>query len=275
MTDPYFLDRNLVAGVDLFFIQTNFLGTEPYDEKRVGFACAPAMISTIICARSGAIRWSIANRLQRGSRRQPLIVQEQGYTLLSQISQVHHARPPRQQGRPAYRLSRCTSVPTSPDLAAMRSFVRSNVNGQYYIPLDRFTGNSDWGVTFDRQCRLPVESGRQEQIIDRFFLGGDNLRGFQIGGAGPHDAITGDPLGGRFIWTQSTELHYPLPSRPISVLSGRAFVDVGASPRRASSTKAACQAREWPALPDLCLCRPTRRRRCRHVVAYPVRSDKC
>ena len=37
VTDPYFLDRNLVTGGDLFFVQTNFLGTEPYDEKRVGF----------------------------------------------------------------------------------------------------------------------------------------------------------------------------------------------------------------------------------------------
>ena len=38
VTDPYFLDRNLVAGIDVFLIQTNFLGTEPYDERRAGFA---------------------------------------------------------------------------------------------------------------------------------------------------------------------------------------------------------------------------------------------
>ena len=37
ITDPYFLDRNLVAGVDMFLIQTNYLGTEPYDERRAGF----------------------------------------------------------------------------------------------------------------------------------------------------------------------------------------------------------------------------------------------
>src|SRR6202790_507325 len=36
VTDPYFLDRNLVAGFDLFLIQTNYLGTEPYDERRIG-----------------------------------------------------------------------------------------------------------------------------------------------------------------------------------------------------------------------------------------------
>ncbi len=38
VTDPYFLDRNLVAGTDVFLIQTDYLGTEPYDERREGFA---------------------------------------------------------------------------------------------------------------------------------------------------------------------------------------------------------------------------------------------
>ena len=35
-------------------------------------------------------------------------------------------------------------------------------------------------------------------------------------------------LGGRFIWTQSTELRFPLPISPDLGLSGRTFVDVGA-----------------------------------------------
>src|SRR6202035_3696841 len=38
IADPYFLDRSLVAGADVFLIQTNFLGTQPYDERRAGFA---------------------------------------------------------------------------------------------------------------------------------------------------------------------------------------------------------------------------------------------
>jgi outer membrane protein insertion porin family len=73
------------------------------------------------------------------------------------------------------------------------------------------------------------ELGGKDLIIDRFFLGGDNLRGFQTGGAGPHDVTSGDPLGGRFIWTQSSELRFPLPGIPKDIgLTGRAFVDVGA-----------------------------------------------
>jgi outer membrane protein insertion porin family len=106
-------------------------------------------------------------------------------------------------------------------------FIRASANGQYFIPLDRFTGNSDWGIALTASTGYLFNEGQQENIIDRFFLGGDNLRGFEIGGAGPHDGITGDPIGGRFIWTQSTELRFPLPVSHDLGLSGRAFVDVG------------------------------------------------
>ena len=61
VTDPYFLDRNLVAGADMFLINTNYLGTEPYDEKPCRLrACVSATLSTNICGRPGATRWSIA-----------------------------------------------------------------------------------------------------------------------------------------------------------------------------------------------------------------------
>ena len=61
---------------------------------------------------------------------------------------------------------------------------------------------------------------------------GDNLRGFLDGGVGPHSFPTStfpasDSLGGRFIYTQSTTLNFPLPLGPDLGLSGRYFVDTG------------------------------------------------
>ena len=72
-----------------------------------------------------------------------------------------------------------------------------------------------------------ISFGYNEKIIDRFFLGGDNLRGFQTGGVGPHSTTTGDSIGGRFMWTQSTELRFPLPVSTDLGITGRAFVDIG------------------------------------------------
>ncbi len=226
VTDPYFLDRNLVAGTDVFLIQTNYLGTQPYDEKRVGFALRAGYDFNEYLRQIWS--YSLVGRTvyNIAAGASPFITQLSGYTLLSQVSQaisLDH-RDSKIDPHAGYLAS------VGADFAGLGGnahFVRTNVNGQYFLPLDRLTGNSDWGIAITGSSGYLFNLGRQEQIIDRFFLGGDNLRGFQIGGAGPHDSVTGDPLGGRFIWTQSTELRFPLPISADIGLSGRAFVDVG------------------------------------------------
>jgi outer membrane protein insertion porin family len=226
VTDPYFLDRNLVVGGDLFFVQTNNLGTEPYDEKRVGFDVRGGYDFNEYLRQVWTYTLVGRTVFNVQSNASFFIAQEAGYTLLSQVSQaitLDH-RDSKVDPHTGYLLSWGTDIA---GLGGNAQFVRNNANGQYFIPLDRFTGNSDWGIALTASVGYLWNEGVQEQIIDRFFLGGDNLRGFEIGGAGPHDAITGDPLGGRFIWTQSTELHFPLPVSHDLGLSGRAFVDIG------------------------------------------------
>ncbi|MBV9252114.1 MAG: outer membrane protein assembly factor BamA [Acetobacteraceae bacterium] len=226
VTDPYFLDRNLIAGADVFAIQTNFLGTEPYDERRYGFALRLGYDFNEHLRQVWS--YSLVDRtvynIAPGSSF--YITQIAGTTLLSQVSQTLSLD---------YRDSKIDPhrgyiVDLGTDFAGVggnEHFVRTSLNGAYYIPLDRFTGTSDWGIKVGAGTGYLFNLGQQENIIDRFFLGGENLRGFQTGGAGPHDASTGNPLGGRFIWTQTTELRFPLPVSPDLGLSGRAFVDTG------------------------------------------------
>ena len=226
VTDPYFLDRNLVAGADVFLIQTNNLGTQPFDEKRIGFAVRMGYDFSEYLRQVWS--YSLVDRdvynIQQGAS--PFITQIAGYSLLSQVSQAitYDRRDSRIDPHTGYLVTVGTDVA---GLGGNANFVRFSTNGEYFIPFDRFTGNSDWGVSLTASAGYLWNEGQQENIIDRFFLGGDNLRGFEIGGAGPHDPVTGDPLGGRVIWTQSTELHYPLPISADIGLSGRAFVDVG------------------------------------------------
>ena len=119
-------------------------------------------------------------------------------------------------------------------------FIRTNVNGAYYIPLEQYFGDPEWGIKLAASTGYLAFLGGRELIIDRFFLGGDNLRGFQTGGAGPHDARTRDPLGGRFIWTQTTELRFPMPVSPDLGLSGRAFIDIGSLSLASFRNNSAC-----------------------------------
>jgi outer membrane protein insertion porin family len=239
ITDPYFLDRNLVVGGDLFLVQTNNLGTEPYDEKRVGFDMRAGYDFNDYLRQVWS--YTLVGRTVFNVQTDAsfFIAQEAGYTLLSQVSQaitLDH-RDSKIDPHSGYQLTWGTDVA---GLGGNSQFVRNNVSGQYFIPLDRLTGNSDWGIALTGSMGYLWNEGVQEQIIDRFYLGGDNLRGFQVGGAGPHDAVTGDPLGGRFIWTQSTELRFPLPVSPDLGLSGRAFVDVGGLTQASFQNDAIC-----------------------------------
>lgn len=228
VTDPYFLDRNLVAGVDAFLIQTNYLGTEPYDEKRAGFALRAGYDFNEHLRQVWS--YSLVDRdvYNVYSTASPFILNESGTTLLSQASQVITLdyRDSRIYPRSGYVIELGTDLA---GLGGDARFVRGNINAAYYIPLERLLGNPDWGIKLGASTGyMSLLNGGREEIIDRFFLGGDNLRGFETGGAGPHDAVTGDPLGGRFIWTQTTELRFPLPVSPDLGITGRAFVDVGA-----------------------------------------------
>jgi outer membrane protein insertion porin family len=228
VTDPYFLDRNLVAGFDLFLIQTDYLGTEPYDERRLG---GDLRLGYDINEHLRQV-WSytlvdrdVFDVLTTSS---PLILNEAGWSLLSQVSQVITLdyRDSRLYPHSGWAMDFGTDYA---GLGGSVDFVRTNLDGAYYIPLDRLMNDDQWGIKISGGAGYMIElpQGR-DLIIDRFFLGGDNLRGFQTGGAGPHDANTGDPLGGRFLWTESQELRFPLPGVPRDIgLTGRAFVDVG------------------------------------------------
>ncbi len=226
ITDPYFQNRNLLLGGDVFLLNYNNLGTAPYNESRVGFSTRAGYNFTNHLQQvwNYQLVGRTVNNIVPGSS--PFIFDEAGYTLLSQVGQVLTLD---------YRDS--TIVPTSgyivslaTDLAGFggnAKFLRTRLDGAYYIPLERLLGDQ-WGIRLRASVGQLFPLGHQEQIIDRFFLGGDNLRGFQTGGAGPHDTIADDSLGGRFIWTESNQLNFPLPVSPDLGLSGHVFADIGA-----------------------------------------------
>ena len=230
VTDPQFLDRNLAAGVDIFAIQRNLSTISSYQERRYGFAVRMGYEFNEYMRQNwtySLVQRDIYDILNTAS----LYVQEQaGTTLLSQLSTTlaYDRRDSRIDPQRGY------LVRLSGDLAGLGgdvSFVRGRVDGAYYIPLERLLGAREFQIVITGSMGALVPWGpvsNQDRIVDRFFLGGDNLRGFAIGGAGPRDISTGDSLGGRQIWTQSTEFRFPLPVPSELGLVGRAFVDFGA-----------------------------------------------
>ena len=228
VNDPYFLNRNLLLGGDAFLIQTNALGVEPYNERREG---GTVRLGYDVNEHLRQVwSYSLVNRTVFDVTTTDFYIRSQeGSSLLSQISQVVTLdyRDSRLAPHSGYLLSFGSDFA---GLGGNAHFVRTRVDGAYYIPLDFLTGNTDWGIALSAGTGYLFNLGYQESVIDRFYLGGDNLRGFELGGAGPHVVNADgsvDSVGGRFIWTQSTELRFPLPVPQDLGITGRTFVDVG------------------------------------------------
>ena len=229
VTDPYFLDRNLAAGFDLFNIRNNNQSIAAYSERRTGGALRLGYEFNDHLRQ--AWTYSLVDRnvynIQSGASL--YITNQAGASLLSQLGTTVTLD---------YRDSRTDPtaggiVRVGLDFAGLGGtarYVRSKVDGSYYVPLERFLGDDGYILALSAGAGYLAQLGREEKIIDRFFLGGDNLRGFQSGGAGPHavGAASIDSIGGRFIYTQTTEFRFPLPISADFGLTGRAFVDVGA-----------------------------------------------
>ncbi len=227
VTDPYFLDRNLAAGADIFYIQRNLQQIAQYNERRAGFALRAGYAFNERMRQSWT--YSLVNRevFDVASTASIYIQDQAGTTLLSQLSQTltYDVRDSFIDPRRGFVLRLGTDFA---GLGGDVAYFRTRVDGTYFIPLEQLLGDPDWVISISGSVGyLSDLFGKEERIIDRFFLGGENLRGFRIAGVGPRDINTGDSLGGRLLWTQSTELRFPLPLPAELGLVGRAFVDVG------------------------------------------------
>ncbi len=227
ITDPAFLDRNLAAGLDLFYIQRNLLTIARYRERRAGFAVRAGYAFNERLRQTWA--YTLTNReiFDISAGASPFVLEQRGETLLSQIGQTisydfrDSIIDPRRGG----------VVRLGTDFAGFGgdvAYLRTRLDGGYFFPLEAYFGDPDYVLSVSASVGyLQTLFNKRDRIVDRFFLGGENLRGFRIAGAGPRDLDTRDSLGGRFLWTQTTELRYPLPLPAELGLIGRAFVDVG------------------------------------------------
>ena len=227
LTDPYFLDRNLVAGIDLFHVVQNNVDLAQYRERRTGMTLRLGYQFSEHLRQ--LVTYSIVQRsvYDVGKLASLYVVDSAGQSLLSQagVTTTLDFRDSRLDPHKGWVIRLGNEFA---GLGGDARFIRTKIDSSYYIPLERWTGDPDWVIAVSGSFGALTTLGGREKIIDRFFLGGETLRGFQTGGVGPH-TITGtnDSIGGRFMWTQSTELRFPLPVSSDIGISGRAFVDIG------------------------------------------------
>ncbi len=232
VTDPYFLDRNLIAGADLFRTVTNSYtaaaASYSYSESSIGGDVRLGYRFNDHVRQSFTYTLSERDVYDVPTGSSLYVVDEEGVSSLSQISQTLTFDYVDDDLSPTSGVE----IDLTTDFAGAggsAKYIRLSPDIAYYVPLEHIFGDKAWVLKFSASAGdlIPI-LGYQDKIVDRFFLGGSSLRGFADGGVGPHDITYGDSLGGRLLWTQSTELHFPLPVSPDLGISGFAFVDVGA-----------------------------------------------
>lgn len=227
VTNPYFLGRNLIAGFDLFRTDSYNTSSYVFSERSIGADIRLGFRYNQHVSQAFTYTISTRDIYNITTNASLYILNEQGTSSLSQIGTTLKFDYLDDRLDP----TKGELFSLSGDLAGLggtAKYVRLQAKAAYYIPLKRLFGDKVWVLELDGHVGdiIGIE-GYKTLIADRFFLGGDNMLGFQQGGAGPHDTTYGNSLGGNFIWTQDTVLHFPLPVSPDLGVSGFAFADIG------------------------------------------------
>lgn len=222
-TEPYFLDRDLSAGVDLFRITRDNQDESSYDEQNtgIGFRLGYPLGERLRQRLSYTISETVIENVPTDASR--FIRDQEGERITSAIGQelLYDARDSRIQPTEGY------FVRFSTDLAGLGGdarFLRNRLGGGVYFPVFDQTVLSVLG-----EVGYIIGLGEDVFIADRFFLGGDSLRGFQPAGVGPRDISPGvdDALGGNRFARGSVELSFPIGLPEEFGVTGHTFSDFG------------------------------------------------
>ncbi|MCC6597384.1 MAG: outer membrane protein assembly factor BamA [Alphaproteobacteria bacterium] len=221
-TEPYFLDRDVSAGADLFYVTRDLQDESSFDQKRTGGALR---LGYPLSERwRQTLRYRVeSNEIENVSSNASRFIQEQeGKRDTFALSQ-----------RTTYDNRDSTIFPTEgllywldtevSGLGGDSKYVSGKTGLSYYYPLyDQVVLNALGEVG-------AIEGYGDENVAinERFFIGGNTLRGFENSGIGPRDSVTEDALGGKYFYRGTLESSFPigLPNE-LGVL-GHAFTDAG------------------------------------------------
>lgn len=205
-TEPYFLDRDLAAGVDLFRTTTSNQDSSSYDETntgmsfRLGYPLSEKLRQRLNYTYQNTNISSVPVDASR------FIREQQGRTNTSLVGQelTYDARDSRLEPTKGY------VIRLNNDFAGVGGnvrYLRNRLKATEYFKLA-----DAWIFSIEGEGGYINGLGKNVRIADRFFLGGDTLRGFKFAGVGPRDLTLGannDALGGNRFVRGTAELTMP------------------------------------------------------------------
>lgn len=226
-TEPYFLDRDLAAGIDLFRVVRDNRDTISYDLESTGVVLrAGYPLSEKLRQR---LSYSLVqNKIDNIYFGSSLFLQDQlGTTITSSVeSQLLYD-------------DRDSKIEPTSGYYFLWSVEFAGVGGDTRYLRNRVTAGQYWEPFEEVVLGLTTEAGyiwgmgEDLRINDRFFIGGDTLRGFEIGGIGPRNVPdpnnpeNSDALGGTIFSRASLELTTKLGLPDELGVKAHAFYDAG------------------------------------------------
>lgn len=203
-TEPYFLGRNLAAGIDLFRREFDSSNESSFDTTSTGGQLRLGLpVSEYIRA---TLRYTLrVDEITVGGLVvSPFVLAAAGTNTTSSIGYSLAYDTVDNFLRP----SNGTRLVLGQDLAGLGGnirYVRSNMQYDFYKRI--FAG---FIFHLGSQMGYIHGLGQDVRINDRFFLGGPTIRGFDTAGIGPRDILTGDFLGGNLMYVATAGFRLPL-----------------------------------------------------------------
>lgn len=220
-TEPYFLDRNVAAGFDIFNIERDQQDRSSFDEKNRGLRLRSnfAITENLRQGVNYTIRQDEITDISTTTS--AFIRQDEGSRVTSSVGYelTYDTRDD------VFEPSRGVLIRGGQDFAGLGGdvrYIRTRATWSWFYPITQdvvsnvaITGGHIWGMD------------QRVKVTDRFFLGGDSFRGFEAGGVGPRDRQTDDALGGTVYYVATGELRFPIGLPNEFGVTGRAFTEVG------------------------------------------------
>lgn len=205
-TEPYLFDRDLAGGVDLFRTTTDNQDSSSFDETNTGFSLRLGYPLAEHWRQRLNYTFQNTNISQVPSTASRFIREQEGRTNTSLLG--HEISYDTRDSR----LSPTTGhiIRLNNDVAGLGGnvrFLRNRLKATQYFSLA-----DAWVFSVEGEGGHMVGLGKKVRIADRFFLGGDSLRGFKFSGVGPRDLTNSaneDALGGNYFVRGTTELTLP------------------------------------------------------------------
>ncbi len=224
-TDPYFLDKDMSAGFDLFHRRFNDVRGDNYDLSQTGFGLRMGYELTEFTRQTLGFRVSGDKIADVGDGLSQAIKDEKGWTLRNTLSSdiIYDRRDNPNDPRDGYFLAMSNDIiSVHPDFTGQEFNLQTLVRGGYFYPV-----NDDVSIGFSAEAGYIGALGGSVRVTDAFQLGGQNLRGFESSGVGPRDADTDDSLGGQLIFDGTLQASFPIGLPEEFNVRGRAFTDFG------------------------------------------------